>query len=49
MTENKRIVIKLVNLGDGHVRTVKRELKVLIEDYGWKNMINDCIRVKEEK
>lgn len=49
MTENKKIVIELVNLGEGHIRTVKRELKVIIEDYFIKKMLTDCVRVKEKE
>lgn len=48
MVESKRIVIELVNLGEGHIRTVKRELKVIIEDYFIKKMLSDCVRVTEE-
>ena len=49
MSENKKIVIELVNLGEAPLRTVKRELKVLIEDYCWKKAICECIKVTEEK
>ena len=49
MTENRKIVVELINLGDGHIRKAKRELKVIIEDYGWKAAISECIRVTEEK
>ena len=47
--EPNKLIIELTNLSDSSLRTVKRELKVLIEDYGWKKMINDCIRVTEGK
>lgn len=47
MSENNKLIIKLTNLSEGHMRTVKRELKVIIEDYGWKKMVKECIQVKE--
>ena len=49
MTENNKLIIELSNLGAGSIRTVKRELKVVIEDYGYKKMISGCIQVKEEE
>ena len=47
--EPDRLIIELRNLGEGHLRTVKRELKVLIEDYGWQKMIRGSIKITEEK
>lgn len=47
--EPNKLIIELTNLSDSSLRTVKRELKVLIEDYGWKKMINSSIRVTEGK
>jgi len=47
--EPNKLIIKLTNLSDASLRTVKRELKVIIEDYGWKKMINSNIRVTEGK
>lgn len=47
--ESSKLVIELSNLGSGSMRTVKRELKVLIEDYAWKKMVSGSINVKEEK
>ena len=47
MTENNKLIIELTNLSESSLRTVKRELKVIIEDYGWKKMINSSIRVTE--
>ena len=47
MTENNKLIVERTNLGEGNMRTVKRELKVLIEDYGYKKMISGCIQVKE--
>ena len=40
--EPSKLIIELTNLGEGHLRTVKRELKVLIEDFAWKRMISGC-------
>lgn len=47
MTKNEKLIIELSNLNEGGIRTVKRELKVLIEDYAWKKMISGSIRVTE--
>lgn len=44
---NNNLTIELTNLGEGVMRTVKRELKVLIEDYAWKKMVSGSIQVKE--
>lgn len=49
MTESTKIVIELFNLSDGGIRTMKRELKVLIEDYGLRKMVSECMRVTEVK
>ena len=49
MTENNKLIIELTNIGEGSMRTVKRELKVLIEDYGWRKMIRGSIKITEEK
>ena len=48
MTGNNKLIIELTNLNEGSMRTMKRELKVLVEDYGLSKMINDCIRVIDE-
>ena len=48
MTESNKLIIEITNLGSGSMRTVKRELKVLIEDYAWKKLISGSIQVKEE-
>ena len=45
--EPDKLIIELTNLGEGSMRTIKRELKVLIEDYGYRKMIRGCINVKE--
>ena len=45
MTESNKLIVELTNLGEGSTRTVKRELKVLIEDYAFKKMISGCINV----
>lgn len=47
MTENKKLIIEITNLNEGNLRTVKRELKVIIEDYAWKKMISGSINVWE--
>ena len=47
--EPERLIIGLSNLGEGTMRTVKRELKEIIEDYGHRKMISGCIQVKEGK
>ena len=47
--EPSKLIIELTNLGEGHLRTVKRELKVLIEDFAWKRMISGCIQVRDEE
>ena len=46
---DKKLVIELSCLNEGHMRTVVRELKVIIEDYGWRKAISECISVTEEK
>ena len=46
-SEPGKLIIELSNLGSGSIRTIKRDLKVLIEDYSWKKMISGCIQVKE--
>lgn len=47
MTESNKLIIELSNLGEGTLRTVKRELKAVIGDYGYKKMISGCIQVKD--
>ena len=47
MTENNKLIIEINNLGEGSMRTVKRELKVIIEDYAWKKLISGSINVTE--
>ena len=47
ISEPNKLIIELTNLGEGSMRTVKRELKVLVEDYAWKKMISGSIRVTE--
>ena len=49
MTESNKLIIELSNLSEGSIRTVKRDLKVLLEDYGYKKMVSGCIQVKEDK
>ena len=44
---SNNLIIELSNLSEGNIRTVKRELKVLIEDYGYKKMISGCILISE--
>jgi len=46
--EPNKLIIELTNLSDSSLRTVKRELKVIIEDYGLSKMINNCISVIDE-
>jgi len=46
---NKNLIVELNGLSEGHMSIVERELKLIIEDYGWKKMIRECIQVKEEK
>lgn len=48
-TEPNKLIIELSNLGEGSIRTIKRELKVLIEDYAWKKMVGGNIQVREGK
>ena len=48
MTESNKLIIELTNLNEGSMRTIKRELKVLVEDYGYKKMVSGCIQVREE-
>ena len=45
--EPNKLIIELTNLGSGSMRTVKRELKELIEDYAWKKLISGCVNVTE--
>ena len=47
MSENNKLIIELTNLGEGSMRTIKRELKVVIEDYTWKKMISGNVKVTE--
>ena len=47
MSESDKLTIELINLSEGSLRTIKRELKVLIEDYAWSHLISGCINVKE--
>lgn len=47
--ESNKLIIELSNLGEGSMRTVKRELKALLEDYVWKKMISGSIKVTEGK
>ena len=49
MAESKKLIIELSNLNEGSLRTIKRELKVLVEDYGYRKMVSGCINVKEGK
>ena len=49
MTESKKLIIELSNLSEGSIRTIKRELKVLVEDYGYRKMVSGCINVEERK
>ena len=44
-----KLIIEITNLSEGSMRTVKRELKVLIEDYGWRKMIRGSIKITEEE
>ena len=45
--ESNKLIIELTNLSEGSMRTVKRELKVLIEDYAWGHLISGNINVTE--
>ena len=47
MTESNKLIIELSNLNEGSIRTIKRELKILVEDYGYKKMVSGCIQVKD--
>jgi len=47
--EPNKLIIDLGNLSEGSLRTVKRELKVVLEDYAYRKMINDIMRVTEGK
>ena len=47
MSESNKLIIELSNLGLGSMRTIKRDLKVLIEDYGYQKMIGGCIQVRD--
>ena len=49
MTESNKLIIELSKLNEGSLRTIKRDLKVLVEDYGYKKMVGGCIQVKEDK
>lgn len=45
----EKLIIELTNLGSGTRRAIKRDLKVLVEDYGYRKMISGCIQVREEE
>lgn len=45
----KTLIVNVDHLSEGTMRTVVRELKVIIEDYGWKKAISECINVMEGK
>ena len=45
MTETNALLINISNLSERHIRTLKRELRVVIEDYAWKSMVSECINV----
>ena len=47
MTESNKLIIELSSINEGSMRTIKRELMVLIDDYRWKKMLGDSIRVTE--
>lgn len=47
MTEANALLINLTHLSEGRLRTVKRELRVIIEDYAWKSMLSGCINVED--
>ena len=47
--EPNKLIIELTNLSESSLRTVKRELKVLIEEYAWKKMISGSVKVTEGK
>ena len=47
--EPNKLIVELTNLSEGSMRTIKRELKVLIEDYAWKTLISGCVNVTEGK
>ena len=49
MSENNKLIIELSNLSEGGIRTIKRELRVLIEDYSYKKMVSGCINVMEDE
>lgn len=43
-----KLIIELQNLGEGKRRTILRKLKILVDDFAWKEMISENIRVREE-
>ena len=45
----KTLIVNVDHLSEGTMRTVVRELKVIIEDYGWKKAMCECISVMEAK
>jgi len=45
--EPNKLIIEITNLSEGSLRTVKKELKVLLEDYAWKKMISGSLNVTE--
>jgi len=47
MAENNKLIIELSKLNEASMRTIKRELKVLIEEYAWKKMISHSVKVTE--
>jgi len=49
MSESNKLAIEFSNLSKSSLRTVKRELKELIEDYAWKKMVSGCIQVREDE
>lgn len=48
-TKTTNLIVELSNLNEGSMRTIKRELKVLVEDYGYRKMVSGCINIKEGK
>lgn len=46
-TKVNDIIIELTNLNEESIRTIKRELKELIDSYRSKKMLGDCISVTE--
>jgi len=47
--EPSKLIVELSNLSEGSMRTVKHDLKVLIEGYGHAKMISRQINVTEGK